>query len=335
MNVPWYLRLCVLGVIAAATGAAAADGYAPEVFRGDAITVQAGLQSSSSQVVHFGDMLVLTVIVSYDPARVAMTEPEPAFFTRAWPEANGVALADWRLEHGSAADPERKRIDARIGFQVLGCPDDTVPTCPGNRNYLLPEFELEYRALDTEHDAAQSIRFRPWPETLTIVTTLEHDEEGQLLPFEAYFPIGGYPDPLTGKDSSRAAVVTAGVTLAVLTGGLLMWPFRTRTREKSVADVPRWQRQFDALRDVDAGDRSYLDALRRCLVWYCNDELELDAFLWLDLAEPGEELEYQTADDRRHAELRALFVELLHNPAGQGAELRTRLGALIGQAGRG
>ena len=110
-----------------------------------------------------------------------------------------------------------------------------------------------------------------------------------------------------------------------------MWPFRSRTLEKTAADMPRWQQQLQSLREADTvDDAHYFDALRRGLVWYCNDELQLDPFVWLDLAEPGND----AGDDRRYADLRSLFMDLLHNPAGQGVEFRQRLEKIISPAGR-
>ena len=107
-----------------------------------------------------------------------------------------------------------------------------------------------------------------------------------------------------------------------------MWPFRSRAQKEASAEIPRWRR---ILQELEAGeadeDAHYVDALRRCLVWYCNDELQVDPFLWLDLAELGEGDEV----DEEHGELRSLFFELLHSPTGRNAELRTQLVKLIAQ----
>ena len=115
-----------------------------------------------------------------------------------------------------------------------------------------------------------------------------------------------------------------------------MWPFRVRRKEKSNAGLARWQAQLQVVREADTADEErFFDALRRCLVWYCNDELQLDPFVWLDLAEPGDDVAGASANKRIHAELRALFIELLHNPDGQAAELRQRLESIVATPGRG
>ena len=327
------LRLCVAAAsLALASAAWAVDDFAPEVFRNDLITIHAGLAVDSSQVVHFGDVLSMLVTIAWDPDAVAVPEPDAGFFASAWPESEGIVLADFRLRQGTAPGPRKNRLHARYDFQVLGCPDEQA-TCPGDTVYPLPEFELEIRqrsAADAEA-ATELVRFRPWPELLTVVSTMTRDAENQLYPFETYFPTGGYPNPLTGRDGTRASVLTAGIALAILIGGLFMWPFRSRAQRGSATEMPRWQKLLQDLRDDDGENEGrFLDSLRRCLVWYCNDELAIDPFVWLDLAEPGDD----THEDEDHVELRAVFVELLHSPTGRSNELMKKLDDLIGQGGR-
>jgi hypothetical protein len=315
-----------------AAGTWSADDFAAEVFRNDAMTIHAGLAGHSGQVVHLGDLLTLIVTVAYDPDAISVAELDAGLFTSAWPESEGIVLADVRLRRDSGPEPNSSLLQAQYSFQVLGCPDEQA-TCPGDTVYRMPEFVLEYvqQGSAAADAATSSVRFRPWPELLTVATTMTLDAEDQLYPFATYFPTGGYPDPQTGTDGARASITTAGVALAIFIGGLLMWPFRSKEQRKSATQTPRWQKLLQELRDDDGTNEGrFLDTLRRCLVWYCNDELAIDPFVWLDLAEPGDD----DREDREHVELRALFVELLHNPTGRSAELRTRLHELIGQAGR-
>jgi hypothetical protein len=317
-----FRQFCAVAALAGAPALPAAAEFAAEVYRDDSITVRAGLQRSGNQYVHFGDVLVLGITVYYDPAAVLVQELDATLFTQAWPADNGARLLDWRVQYDTEAESRLKRVHATYRFQILGCPDNDTPTCPGDRDYALPEFVLTYQDLDASDDSARSIRFRTWPANLTVLTTLQSDDEDQLFPFETYFPAGGYPQPLVGEDGKRGSFLTAGITLALLMGGLLMWPFRSRTQGKTAADLPRWRQQLQIVRAADAADDArFFDALRRCLVWYCNDELQLDPFVWLDLAESGD----GSDDSRSHAALRSLFIDLLHSPAGQGVEFRKRL----------
>lgn len=304
--------------------------FAAEVYRDNSITVHAGLQGRSRQVVHFGDALVLIVAVSYDSDSVKIQELDETFFTLAWPVAKGAHLVDWQKRHSVDRDSGHETAYATYRFQILGCPDGDTPTCPGDRRYALPEFEIGIEDLNVDGESARSIRFRPWPETLRVSSTLQNNDEDQLLPFEAYFPAGGYPEPMVGEGRIQKSFVIAGISLALLIGGLLMWPFRLRTQERTEADQPRWQQQLQLL-DETAGedDVRYADALRRCLVWYCNDELKLDPFVWLDLAESGSQSDKTFGEQPNHAALRSLFIDLLHNRAGQSDKFRKRLQGIV------
>lgn len=321
-----YRRSWVVAALLLVSLPVSAAEFAAEVYRDDSMTIQAGLQGSSSQVVHFGDALVLIIALSYDADKVSFQELDATLFTSAWPVANGAQLIDWQTQRGVNRELGQETIYVTYRFQILGCPDADTPTCPGDRSYVLPEFVLDVEDLIGGDDSARSIRFRPWPETLRVSTTLQNDEDDQLLPFKAYFPAGGYPEPMVGEAGLRQSFVTAGISLALLIGGLLMWPFRSRTQEKTVVDQPRWQQQLQILDEtLSEDDVRYADTLRRCLVWYCNDELRLDPFVWLDLAESGD----ASGDGQNNVALRSLFIDLLHSPTGLGGEFRQRLESII------
>ena len=86
---------------------------------------------------------------------------------------------------------------------------------------------------------------------------------------------------------------------------------------------PRWEQ---VLEQLQAGkfeqEEKYMDELRRCLVWYCIDELGVDPFYWVKHQEEVSGKQLKSMD--KYAELRTLFIELLHNPAGQGKSLLDR-----------
>jgi hypothetical protein len=310
------------------TAVAAAQGYTPEVYRDDALVISAGIEGASGRLLYFGDLLTLALTVEYDPAAVSIRDLDEDIFLAAWPASGPFALADWEGRREETTDAGWRRQGATYRFQVVGCPDEQ-PTCPGERHYLLPQLTLAYQAMHAgDQTVMATVKFHPWPASLTLTTGLKKDEEGQLLPFETYFPTGGYPEPLAVTGHSGRAWLLAAAALIAFTGGLLMWPFRSRAQKEASAEIPRWRR---ILQELEAGeadeDAHYVDALRRCLVWYCNDELQVDPFLWLDLAELGEGDEV----DEEHGELRSLFFELLHSPTGRNAELRTQLVKLIAQ----
>ena len=321
---------CLLAGLAC-QAVAAAEVFTPEVYRDDALVIGAGIEGVSGRLVYFGDVLTLAVRVEYDPAAVSIRDLDEDLFLAAWPASGPFLLAGWETRREEVTDSGWRRQRASYRFQVVACPDEQ-PTCPGERNYLLEQLGLAYRDLNAgDESTLATVTFHSWPASLTVATGLRTDEEGQLLPFETYFPTGGYPEPLAVDSHSGRAWLLAAVAFIALTGGLLMWPFRSRGQKEAEAEIPRWRRMLQELEAGEGGDDArYVDALRRCLVWYCNDELQVDPFLWLDLAELGEGDEV----DEEHGELRSLFIELLHSPSGRNAELRAQLVGLIDHGGR-
>ena len=324
-------RLTALAALLAATIAGAQE-FVTEVYRDPAITVAAGLAGGAGRVIHLGDALELRIVIAYDPRVVAFEDLDESLFESAWPPTEGIFLRGASFDHSRQNDVRSERLSAAYEFQVLDCPESDLPTCPGDRVHVVPRFRLDYVELATGD--AKTLTFQPVPGSLTVMTTIQRDADNQLFPFEVYFPNGGFPDPQTGHNGTRSALLTAGFALALLTGGFLMWPFRSRTKDTAAATIPRWQKELSALRQSGATDDArFLDRLRRCLVWYCNDELGVDAFIWLDLAERGDDSRNAAEDDKGLTELRDLFVELLHSPAGRGDELSARLEKLIAQGG--
>ena len=106
-----------------------------------------------------------------------------------------------------------------------------------------------------------------------------------------------------------------------------MWPFRFKKQSPFAAKMAnRWQELWDELQDDSVTDEArFFDRLRRCVVWYCTDELGEDPYNWLRTTERGAD---RDADETLE-DLRGLFVDLLQNPAGQGPELRTRFAGLV------
>ncbi len=309
-----------------------AEPYTQPVYAGDSIEIEAGLDGAGGRALAFGDELVLSVVVRHDPGNVGVTALDDAFFTSHWPQAEGVYLRASAFETRRVPGPRSSEQRAVFRFQVLGCPDTSAPTCPGDRYYPVPAFGVGYTERATGEPGVA--RFELPAAALTVMTTIPRDADNQLFPFEVYFPYGGYPDPQTGTAGTGAALLTAGFAFAILTGGIFMWPFRSRSDDTTQDAVPRWKKQLEKLRAADAVDETrYLDELRRCLVWYCNDELGVDAFVWLDLAERNDDVREAAEDDASYTGLRDLFIELLHAPTGQADALRERLERLIVRGG--
>lgn len=302
--------------------------FAAEVYSDDYVRVYSGLGDNGPSVLQFGDVVELVVSVEFDSTLVEVPELDDQFFESAWTQSSGVRLKDFEVTYSRGRADRAQAMRAQYRFQVLACPDEEA-TCPGARSYAIPGFNLQYQLVGRPPGAAPvDVNFRIWPGSLTVLTSIVRDEENQLLPFETYFPNGAYPEPLVVKDLGGAWSVAAGTALAIFAGGILMWPFAKRKKDHSTS-VPRWQSLLqDIGRDDDQDEARLIDNLRRCLVWYCNDALQIDPFTWLDLAETGD----QSATVPNHSELRSLFVLLLHNPVGRGEELTAELQKLISNA---
>ncbi len=323
-------RVVVTTTICLIANAAIAD-YASEVYRDEQIVINAGISGGSSPSVQFGDELTLTLEVAYDSASISIATLDEQFFSTAWPLTAGVLLRDWESRPGVARRDKFDEVRYQFRFQVIGCPDDQS-TCPGDRSYAVPEFALPIETMGTQTNEIETklLTFQPWPDTLTVTTKIVTDLDDQLYPFEKYFPTGGYPEPLQAPNKTRVSLVTAGIASILLIGAMLMWPFGGSGQKKAAAEVPRWKTSLQELREAETDDEvRYFDALRRCVVWYCNDELGVDPFVWLDLAEGDEAAE----SDSEHAELRAMFSELLLNPVGRSIELTERFEGLVADSG--
>ena len=305
----------------AATGLASEPALrSHEVYRSEHITIRTEVPAAGSGTLRIGDVVSLLVTVSFDGNAVAVPENEAVRVTGSGPES-GLVLLDRESSHRPGATHASDRHLVRFSLQILACPGG-APTCRGNRRYELPELTLEYRLHGSGAPAA--ITFRPEPRVLSVRSAITLDSAGGLHPFSAYFPEGGWPDPVIAPDRIRLSLAAAGSGLLMLIGGFLMWPFRLRANgSRQPAELPRWREQLREIEDGGEDDHfRQAERMRRCLVWYVSDELRLDPLDWIETPETGER-------PQEHGELRALFVDLLHDPSGRCDELRARLVLLL------
>lgn len=321
------MRLAAQGKLTLATCAFAclmagdllASDFVPEVYRDEFVTIKSGFKDHVPPALQFGDTVELIVAIKFDPDSVIVSAPDETFFVEAWPDGSGPALKKWHVRDLERGPNGEAVLSAQFQFQFLGCPDGEQ-TCAGNRTFLLPDFSLRYRLSDPANGNADGriATFRIAPDRLTVVTAIEVDDEGELRPFNHYFPAGGYPKPAAAADQRSIWLLITAVSLTFLTGASYMWFFRKQGSRDVPADTPRWQSLLTELeKSDDKTSPLFADNLRRCLVWFCYDELQVDAFEWLDLAE--------IADDPIAAnsapEIRQLFVGLLQHPAGCGEDV--------------
>lgn len=311
------LPILVLGLMSATVMAEEQRAeLAPQVYRDAGFAVRAAVPRAALDEIRLGDALALVIEVEGRTKGAALAAGAGEHLAGAWDATPGLVLQDSDVRRLPGTDDGGTLLVARFHFQVLGCPG-AARSCGGERVYSLPEFNLAVR----DESGERRIAIRVWPEQFTVGTAIAVDANGDLLPFDKYFPTAAYPSPSRVHDGRRMSAIAAGVAAFFLSGGLLMWPFFSR-RLDSAPGQARWRSQLERLEQDPPDDEArYYDALRRCLLWYCHDELELDPFIWLELAEA----EHEPAAMRWQAPLRELFSEVLNNPPGRGDELRARL----------
>ena len=107
-----------------------------------------------------------------------------------------------------------------------------------------------------------------------------------------------------------------------------MWPFGSRKRSSVAAgSTRRWHDAWKALEnDPEPDEARRYDRLRRCIVWYCTDELGEDPYSWVDGS-----VDASDGASTHIVEIRRLFLEVLQNQPGQGPELQARFASLTGR----
>jgi len=311
-------------------GDISAQELVEEVYRDEYVQIHARVMEQDITAITLGQVLSLVIDINYDDSRVQLQEDGAALFTSAWTQSHGAYLLEHQtslIRSSSRATTQRHNL---YFFQILGCPDG-VFSCKGNRHYQMPAFELQYHIIDKTDEKTDSrvAIFRPMPAIFTVTSTLESDEAGELHGFSEYFPTGAYPDPLVGRVQKElySGLIASGVFL--LLGGILMSPLSLFKRKKAVQKSrPRWELVFEQLQSGKfEQDEKFMDELRRCVVWYCTDELEVDPFYWVKHQE--EVSGKQQKGTGEYAEFRTLFIELLHNPSGEGKALLERFKSLL------
>ncbi len=108
-----------------------------------------------------------------------------------------------------------------------------------------------------------------------------------------------------------------------------MSPFSFFKRKAEVTrNSDRWEPVLEQLRaGAYTDDAHQIDALRRCLVWYCTDKLGVDPFYWVKHEEEVSGLQQKGTGDL--SPFRELFNDILLSPRGQGKQLLDRLSQLI------
>jgi hypothetical protein len=317
---------------AAASGDAGLRHAVPTVYQDEYVTIRAGISETGTQPIHLGDALTLIIDIAFDARQVQVENLSEDVFQRAFAGIPSVRLyRPAQIETQSEA-ADRVRVTGRWLMQILDCPDTTA-SCPGNKAYELPVMTLSYQLTGSEGTAgdSRSARFRPWPGSINLAASIA----AELSPgtqIADVLPGGAYAQPLSipNVTSASSLLLVAGALL-LATGYLasLQKHHPAHVTARPHAASTRWEHALVGLRDESLRDDEWSDRLRRCLTWYCVDELGYNPYAWLGAAASD-----SAAGDQSQAQWREFFIDVLQQHGIEPArrdEYLDRLMQLTGQ----
>lgn len=280
----------VLVVLSLATASVCAKEPVPVVYEDDFLTLRAGLPELGATAVHLGDSLSLVIDVVFDARQVRIENIDDDVFHRAFSATPSIRLNAPTIVTTRQESGDRVRLTSYWRLQVLDCPDE-LTSCPGSRSYELPVITVAYQLIDDAGGTAdgRAARFRPWPGKIDVASAIAvRPEPGMTI--ADILPGGAYDRPLAVAElaPARSTLIVAGALL--LLAGFL-GNARQRQHQplaaRSLESNSRWEQALDRLKNDAMPDDEWCDLLRRCVTWYCMDELGQNPFAWLDKAIGG------------------------------------------------
>jgi hypothetical protein len=287
-----------------------ASEYVPDVYQDDYIIVRSGITEAGRVPVHFGDRLSLVIEAEFHGNEVITENLDEQLFERSWGSEKGISLI---------GAPEQSRIDTNgqtvvrgtYYFQVLDCPGELI-SCRGNKTYELPIFTLGYQIIDTNGNVLnnKSVRFNPVPGKIVVMQSLDIRGEGGLDKLSNYLGNSGYP---AARELSEAE---GGSIWPLMTGSLIFlasfFPLllTSNVTQRTIDNRKarhRWEKVLIHIQEKDneLNDEEWSDLLRRCITWYCMDELDMNPYSWLtDLHRSDESVNVTN--------VREYFIEVLN-----------------------
>jgi hypothetical protein len=281
----------------------------PAVYRDAHVVVHAAVIEAGNEPMHIGDPLTLEVEVAFDREQVQVEAPDSDWFQRAFSSLPSVRL--YRSEPMTRATDAagRSRLAMRWQFQIVDCPE-AMANCPGLKAYDLPVMTIAYRLRGSASGsgASRSARFAPWPGTITLVPAIAF-EAGADADLAAVLPGAAWPKPKRASGGIAAGPVLLATGGLLIAGGFVVGK-RRRRRPQAAArrhlPVGRFERAAVGLEQSNLSDEEWADLLRRCVTWYCVDEMSINPFDWL-----REEVSHATLDHGSASACRALFLDVL------------------------
>ncbi len=321
------LRIAVITLSLAAAGVSSKESV-PIVYEDNYVTVHAGLPESGTRAMHLGDPLSLVIDVVFDARQIQIESLDDDVFRRAFSGMPSIRLYAPAVVTTRKESGDRVRVTSYWRLQVLGCPDE-LTSCPGSRSYELPVMTVAYQLIDDAGNTAdgRAARFRPWPGKIDVAPAIAVvPESGTTL--TDILPGGAYdsPQPVAELAPARSILFAAGALL--LLAGFLASERERRPQPlaaRSHHSNSRWEQTLARLEDDTMPDDEWSDLLRRCVTWYCMDELGRNPYAWLGAAAGG-------ADTPAGA--REFFLDVLQQESIDPSRRADYLDRLLGVTGR-
>ena len=325
------LRLAVIALALAATDVSAKESV-PIVFEDNYVTVHAGLLESGSRVVHLGDPLSLVVDVVFDARQIQIENLDDDVFQRVFSGMPNIRLYAPAIVTTQKISGDRVRVTGVWRLQVLDCPDG-LTHCPGPRSYELPVMTVAYQLIDDAGNTAdgRAARFRPWPGKIDVVPAIAvvPDSDSTLTDI---LPGGAYDSPQSVAElaPARSMLLAAGALL-LLTG---FFASKRERRPQMLAarsrnSDSRWEQTLARLTNDTMPDDEWSDLLRRCVAWYCVDELGKNPYAWLGAAASD-----AASGTDTWADAREFFLDVLHQESIDSSRRADYLDRLLNVTGR-
>ena len=325
------IRITGTAILLVAASVSAKES-APIVYEDNYVTVHAGLLESGTQVMHLGDPLSLVIEVIFDARQVQIENLDDDILQRVFAAIPSIRVYTPAVVTTQEVSGHRVRVTGYWRLQVLGCPD-AVNNCPGPRSYELPVMTIAYQLTDDASNAAdgRAARFRPWPGKIDIASAIAvAPESGTTL--TDILPGGAYDSPQSVAElaPARSMLLAAGALL-LLTGFLAskrerrpqMLAARSRNSDS------RWEQTLARLTNDTISDDEWSDLLRRCVAWYCVDELGKNPYAWL-----GAMASDAAGDTDTWADAHEFFLDVLHQESIDPSRRADYLDRLLNVTGR-
>jgi hypothetical protein len=325
------IRIAGTAILLVAASVSAKES-APIVYEDNYVTVHAGLLESGTQVMHLGDPLSLVIEVIFDARQVQIENLDDAILQRVFDAIPSIRISTPAVVTTQEVSGRRVRVTGYWRLQVLGCPDE-MTRCPGPRSYVLPVMTVAYQLIDDAGNSAdgRAARFRPWPGKIDIASAIAvAPESGTTL--TDILPGGAYDSPQSVAElaPARSMLLAAGALL-LLTGFLAskrerrpqMLAARSRNSDS------RWEQTLTRLENDTISDDEWSDLLRRCVAWYCVDELGKNPYAWLGAAASD-----AAGGTDTWADAHEFFLDVLHQESIDPSRRADYLDRLLNVTGR-